>query len=385
MSQRFQDVDTDQLKLNENTCPIPECVRRQELLYDVMTEVVEVPVLTCEGLWRIFQKQAEDIIAPGGVVIANPIERNRAINSAYARLWLEDPRFQWAGLAAFASKQVGCGLLHASESIDQIQAEYDALQTLHNSYCEDGLFNRDKTAERAQYRRELQKADSNNPFWSVNPRLPGHTQSLTQQSLLYVYERMTLGNTTLFLDIYPLHLFYAKRGFKEMEQCLKKRGAIYGHPKFPVIWVADPEQLPFGQYYDEIIQGFEAIENGELAKSVQHLADHEQRNILQPIMYDDWKLDWLLYTNHVYYVTRISPLPDIAQPIELTLASLCRHPDADRTVKFDSSIKADLSDVEQRMPFVYRAATQFDEMLRGANRALLEQSITEIASGEPLR
>ena len=62
-------------------------------------------------------------MAPGGKLIADPKARNSAINAAYAQLWLDDPRFQWAGLAAFASKQVGCGLLHAADSIDKIQAE----------------------------------------------------------------------------------------------------------------------------------------------------------------------------------------------------------------------------------------------------------------------
>lgn len=53
--------------------------------------------------------RAEAIVAPGGILIADPKARNRAINAAYANLWLKDPRFQWAGLAAFASKQVGVG------------------------------------------------------------------------------------------------------------------------------------------------------------------------------------------------------------------------------------------------------------------------------------
>jgi hypothetical protein len=385
MSQHFRNSDIDQKKLNQNIQPFSECERKRERLYGVMTEVVQIPVLTCEGLWRIYQRQAEDVVAPDGELIANPIERNRAINAAYAQLWLDDPRFQWAGLAAFASKTVGCGLLHAADSIDKIQKEYEASQRLREQYTQSDLFNRDKIAQHAQYRRDLQTADNENPFWSINARLPGSPRSLTQEGLLYVYETMALGNTTLFLDIYPLHLFYAERGLSELEQCLKKRTKIFGHPKFPVMWPVDQKTLRFGVDYDDILLGFKALDNGHVAQSVEHLADHEQRNILQPLMYEDWKLDWLLYANHFYYVTRISPLPDIAQPIELTLASQCKRIDDDRTVTFDSSPLADLSDIAQRMAFVLQAARQFDEMLRGSRRGLLEQAIKDIAAGQGVR
>ncbi|RRV08286.1 hypothetical protein EGJ27_09565 [Pseudomonas sp. v388] len=385
MSQRFQDSDSDQKKLNQNVRPISECERKRERLYDVTTDVVHVPVLTCEGLWRIYQSRAEDVVAPGGELIANPIERNRAINAAYAKLWLDDPRFQWAGLAAFASKTVGCGLLHARDSIDKIQKEYEASQKIRQPYTLSDLVDPNKVAQHARYERELEAADDDNPFWSINARLPGSSRSLTQEGLLYVYEKMALGNTTLFLDIYPLHLFYAQRGLNEFEECLKKRESIYGHPKFPVQWPVDQQELGFGVDYDDILLGFEALDSGHLAKSVRHLANHEQRNILQPIMYDDWKLDWLLFANHFYYVTRISPLPDIAQPIELTLASQCKRIDDDRTVTFDSSPLADLSDIDQRMAFVLRAARQFDELLRGSSRGLLEQSIRDIAAGQGVR
>jgi hypothetical protein len=66
----------------------------------------------CINCWRFFQKKAEAIVS-----VDDPVERNRRINAAYAQWWLDDHRFQWAGLAAFASKQVGCGLLNAAEMI----------------------------------------------------------------------------------------------------------------------------------------------------------------------------------------------------------------------------------------------------------------------------
>jgi uncharacterized Zn-binding protein involved in type VI secretion len=79
------------------------------------TLTVTAPKGTAVRSTQSHQDQAEAIVAPGGTLIADPKARNRAINAAYAQLWRLDNRFQWAGLAAFASKQVGCGLLHASE------------------------------------------------------------------------------------------------------------------------------------------------------------------------------------------------------------------------------------------------------------------------------
>lgn len=76
-------------------------------------KAIETEMLTAEHLWATFQKEAEAVVLVDGRPLGDVEERNRRINAAYAKLWLADHRFQWAGLAAFASKQVGCGLLHA--------------------------------------------------------------------------------------------------------------------------------------------------------------------------------------------------------------------------------------------------------------------------------
>lgn len=385
MSQCFKEHECDQQGLEQNVRPVGDCDCRVENLYGVNTRVTDVPVLTCEGLWRVFQKEAEDIVAPGGTLIANPIERNRAINAAYARLWLHDQRFQWAGLAAFASKQVGCGLLHAAQSIEAIEAESAAWQKLRESRSEHGLLTPDRMQEQSEHLRQAQQADANNPLPLLDKAFTGENPSLAQEQFMYVYEMMALGNTTLFLDIYPLHAFFAKRGFKAMKKCLEKRAGIYGHPKFPVLWLVDQEKLKFGRFQAEVLAGFQAIEEGNVAKSVAALAVHEQINILQPIMYENARLVTLLRGNHAYYVTNISFLPKIAQPIELTLAGQCERLDDGRTVGFSDDIMANLADADERMAFVLRAAEQFDRLLESESRRLIEASIQDIAAGNGVR
>ncbi|MCU1763842.1 hypothetical protein NTD84_29530 [Pseudomonas sp. 14P_8.1_Bac3] len=377
MTQCFKEHPSDKQRLNHNITPIADCECKEEMLYGVKAQITEVPILTCDCLWRHYQRAAEEIVAPGGVLIADPVERNRVINAAYARLWLHDSRFQWAGLAAFASKQVGCGLLHAADSIELIREEREARQRTLGQRRGLGLYTPGRQSEHAEAMRDYKETAARNPVPSADFHSVGEELSLVQQQFRYVYDMMALGNTTLFLDVFPLHEFYAKRGLKELEKCLGARAGIFGHPKFPVLWPVGRDKLEFGQVYIEILLGFGAIENGDIAGSVEHLARHEQINILQPTIYQDRQLVALLRGNHASYVTGFPS--GVAQAIELTLTSQCERVKDDRTIGFSNNPLADLSDIQQRMAFVLKAAARFDQMLGDQNRSALERSINEIA------
>lgn len=380
MSQCFTELASDAQRLNHNITPIDDCACGEELLYGERVQVTEVPVLTCQCLWRRYQREAEAIVAPNGVLIADPVARNRAINAAYARLWLHDSRFQWAGLAAFASKQVGCGLLHAAQSIERIREEYEARQRLRDSRRESGLLTPEKIPGQVEDLREYQQAQARNPLSVMDVRVPGEELSVAEQQFRHVYEMMAMGNTTLFLDVYPLHQFYAVRGLAELKKCLRERRKIYAHAKWPVLWPVGEETLGFGRDYSEIEKAFEAIDAGSVAESVKHLAWHEQQNILQPTIYENSHLVALLRGNHFSFVTNFPS--GVAQAMELTLTSQCQRVDDGRTIDFDSNPLADLSDIDQRMKFVLRAASRFDLLLNDSNRGLLAQSIREIAMRE---
>lgn len=340
---------------------------------------------SCENLWRQYQLQAEAIVAPGGTLIADAKARNRAINAAYAQLWLDDPRFQWAGLAAFASKQVGCGLLHAAESIDKVQAEHDTRQHLQQRARRGffGLFSSRSERERQekvdafkQSRHEHQVARDNNPVPTIDLRRAGEPLSLVQQQLQHVYDMLAMGNTTLFLDVYPLHLLYRERGLGALEGCLPVRAELY--ERHPVLWLVGRETLEFGIVHEEVLDTFRAVESGKIANSVESLAKHEQVNILQPVMYSNSQFVRLLRSNHLSFV--IGFPSGAAQAIELTLASQCQRIDDGRTISFGSNPFADLSDIKQRMPFVLNAATRFDHLLNSSSRNHIEKSLRTIAS-----
>ena len=77
MTQCFKDHPSDTQNLNENTKPLDECKSEIMEVLGVEMMVTRVPILTCDCLWRIYQREAEEIVAPGGVLIADPKERNR--------------------------------------------------------------------------------------------------------------------------------------------------------------------------------------------------------------------------------------------------------------------------------------------------------------------
>jgi hypothetical protein len=59
--------------------------------------------------------------------------------------------------------------------------------------------------------------------------------------------------------------------------------------------------------------------------------------------------------------------------------------DDGRTIGFGNNPVANLADINQRMPFVLRAAQQFDNLLQGDQREQIERSIRDIAWGGGVR
>jgi hypothetical protein len=305
-------------------------------------KAIAVYVLSPEHLWATFQKEAEDILKIDGKWIDDPATRNRRINAAYARLWLADNRFQWAGLAAFASKQVGCGLLHASNVVEDNRREREQIQ---RSFAQAGV----SGAEAAT-------------LMQMSTEIGAHN----------MLRRLGHGNTHLFLDIYPLHRFYMERGWNEFRVYLPNRQ----NTRYPVYWDVDRSVLPFGTPFREIREGFEQIENGRVDDSVALLARHEQVNILQRIMYDNRVMQWLLAINQFAWATGFPT--GHYQEIQLTLSAHCRAK-AGLTSWFSNDKCAKLWVVDQRMKFVLRAAERFHKLLNSPERFRVEDSIHAVA------
>jgi uncharacterized Zn-binding protein involved in type VI secretion len=119
----------------------------------------------CRRLWQKYDQEARDLIAPAG---DDHRRRNHIINGAYADLYAGNKKFVWAGLGAYASKQVGCAMDHSQRLADQ--------------------------------------------------GIPGRSDVAA-----YMLESLGNGNRSLFLDVYPLHRFYEEHGWARMAACAGER------------------------------------------------------------------------------------------------------------------------------------------------------------------
>jgi len=341
----FTNHRQDAIPLDRNVAPIPECRVNPILQNGKVIKVVDVKILSCASVWLRCQREAEQWISDcdGQVMRAMPEMVNARINAAYAYLWLTDQRFQWAGLAAFASKQVGCGLLHSATLVGKAEARLAAApKILGGVILPDDVFDK-ATADAAKYMKQ----------------------------------QLALANRTLFLDIYPLHRFYTLRGMNGLRNCLAERQGI----RSQVEWDTQ-EKLPFGLPFKEILAGFDAIERGDLAESVRQLAFHEQVNVLQAILYDQTAIRVLLDGNQAAWVTGL-PSSGYYQELQLTLSAQCKAK-SDLTTMFKRSLAVKLYDKDDRMEFVYRAAESFDKLVR-KRPSDIKRSMREIFSGRGIR
>ena len=338
----FTKHQQDPIPLHRNTMPVAECGVHGATIGGKPCKAIDVPILSCASVWLRVQKEAEAWITVGGKLIEDPVRRNRRINQAYAQLWLTDNRFQWAGLAAFASKQVGCGLLHSTENIKKSQEDISA-----NGRRSDILNNTDG-------------ASTNIMSASI------------EASSAYMFRQLALGNTTLFLDIYPLHRFYLLRGFAALQRCLPEREAIANQ----IIWPA--ENPKFGKPFKQIVDAFESIDQDQIAKSVRIMAQHEQLNILQSAIYDSFLMRRALDANQFSWATGFPS--GVAAEIQLTLSAECDSKTSSRTVWFSKNKRAQLYEQNERMALVNMAAARFDVLLNSSARDLIKTSLSEIAT-----
>lgn len=190
----------------------------------------------CAALWRKYEDEAAALLAPaGGDVRA----RNRIITGAYADLYLRDRSLAWAGLAAYASKQVGCAMDHASRT----------------------------------------PGASRNASVVAGPMLAPGVGAVAD----YTHAKLADGNKRLFLDVYPTHRFYQEHGYARLAACAGERSPPLTAPVLDAFKASDA----FRQTGDR----------KHLQKHVAGIALHEQVGVLQRDVYNDARLQKILRMN----------------------------------------------------------------------------------------
>nr|WP_233805614.1 hypothetical protein [Paraburkholderia sp. HP33-1] len=109
----------------------------------------------------------------------------------------------------------------------------------------------------------------------ASPRMPVPDQAVGEGATK-VYQMLAKKNMALFLDVWPLHMFYKRFGLERFKRCLPERQSLRGS----VVWPIEAA-VPFGAVQPRVMQAFEAIDAGNTAGGVKFLAEHEQLNVLR--------------------------------------------------------------------------------------------------------
>lgn len=275
----------------------------------------------CNLMWSMIQEMSTKRLCRlhgrnEGSIIPIYSDRARRISASYARFYLEtedygDPtkkgRFYWMALGAFASKTVACSL-------------------------DDGR------------------------VVVANP----------------VFQGLAKGNLWLFYDISGWHWYYT-RFRNSFDDCVRCRDAsAYIKPvKDQVVnypWKDDAlAKIKNMSKCDYIISGFNLVKQIEASRpgsrqeelKMAHLlaiANHEQKVILQPLIYQDNCFSFFVGMQRW-------PIVDMASPeLKLAFTSACDTKDAQKkSLAPDSTI---LEDFESRMNWITEAARRFHFLMQ---------------------
>ncbi|MBU0522555.1 MULTISPECIES: DUF2515 family protein [Pseudomonas] len=306
-------------------------------------------VLGCDKLWAMGQEEAIRRLSKKRSSASSKYElisdfgaRAARIAAAYASFYLEQGedgkpelkgRFYWMGLAAFASKQVKCGL-------DFIPSE---------------------------------------PYLTLTPLA-------FQPPLRIGKNELGKGNFWLFQDIFVWHWFYSK--YKDQfNECAPERNArsCEGQIKTNIDslpWANDAlSTLGNLHVTDEIKSGFKSIQNTEsLSKgtarremqlsSLMDIANHEQRKILQPLIYDGKAFQTTLKMQAGF---------EWAPFVPVRVAAFSTACDVEQPELRVQMKKGDLYDETDRMVFITEIANQY-HFLMGKKAEYMEGEIKIIST-----
>lgn len=180
---------------------------------------------------------------------SNWIERNKAITQRYADLYLLEPkRFKWAGLAAFASREVGARL-------EQMKEMSDALSN----------FRSEVTKKQCQTFRDI--------FWEMNSPFQALYIAAQPWSLADFTALFAAGNQLVYEDVGWMHEAYLDGGIPRVINLIKG-----DH------FLDEPIKT-------DLINAWNDIDNGDVWKGSEALLKYEQQR-LQSRIYNEKRDQW---------------------------------------------------------------------------------------------
>ncbi|MDI3356283.1 hypothetical protein MO767_18280 [Pseudomonas sp. UYIF39] len=306
-------------------------------------------VLGCDKLWAMGQEEAIRRLSKKRSSASSKYElisdfsaRAARIAAAYGGFYLEQGedgkpelkgRFYWMGLAAFASKQVKCGL-------DFIP---------------------------------------NDPYLILTP-------PIVQPPLRIGKNSLGKGNFWLFQDIFVWHWFYSKYP-EQFDECAPERDARSCEGQIQtnidsLPWADDALPILNNlQVTEDIKSGFIAIQKTEKLPagkargemqfvSLMAIANHEQRKILQPLIYESKPFRATLKMQAGFEWAPFVPVRVAA------FSTACDVKQPELRVQMENG---DLYDETDRMVFITDIAMQYHHLM-GAEKDYMEGEIRTIST-----
>jgi hypothetical protein len=304
--------------------------------------------LSCNAMWSLAQQfcymrmtnKPEQL--KGAKLINKAAIRARVIAATYARFYLEqedgcDPdkkgRFYWAALAAFASKTVACTLEDT-----RVNAQYSFLT------------GKVKTA-------------------------------------------LAKGNLWLFYDIGGWHHYYTEHG-NSFDCCREDRHSENLNKELKAVTQVMPwvnEVLPKIGFFTmtpgvkagfEEVKKFEVMGAGEERRGIQlkhllQIAEHEQKNVLQPLIYAAENQDSRDFVDWIRWQRENKILNWIAPTMKLVFGSACdtNDPELESVAPEDTK----LEEYASRMKWIKKAAQRFHWLMANKTR-YMEGELQTIAN-----
>jgi len=273
-------------------------------------------------------------------LVASFSARAARIAATYARFYLEledggkpelKGRFYWMGLAAFASKQVKCGLDFIPEALTVSAGGY-----------------------------------------LPNPMAIGK-------------DGLGKGNFWLFQDIFVWHWFYSHFP-EQFEECAPERNAL----ECPEMLLAGLQSLPWAEEAlavlnnfkanSYILEAFNTIDKFEQSgiderpdiqlKSLLIIADHEQLKILQPLIYEDYAFQKTL---------DLQTLTEGIPCFPLRSAAFSNACDVENEELREQMTEGDLYNSDDRMNFILKIAEKY-HLLMQSQIEHMESSIASLST-----
>ncbi len=280
----------------------------------------------CQQLWQPLDAASQAIVNT-----PDDMARNQKITQAYAKLYLENPNLIWAGVAAFASKQVGC-VLKQFHSMGFHAEEMAVAEVVGTVAYEPG------------------KA---------------------------LYQSLIRGNNAAFLGIVPVLQFYDQYGIEKLTACQTQREFVADliYPDSKGISTYSFKRLDT----DNLLPGMVAIDKGDILNGAKDVLRYEQFTIQQKITYASFVANKLLTFDQS--IAQSSKLREIGgqlgvMPMSVAFSASCSA-DAEHTIEFKAP---HVWDYNQRWPYAEKVVDKFIE-LNEENSVKMQAIINNLADG----